>query len=509
MSPDVVQQSPWIATLPAVPLGDTHFVAAEADVAVIGGGIAGMTSALLLQRAGRSVVLLEANRIGHGVTTQSTVKVTVGHGVALQQIDRRLGRQATLEYAMANSAGMLTILDLAQELGIDCDLQIGPHVVYAEDEQTAERVRTEAAITHELGLSTRLSQRAPLPFDVAAALTFEQQAQFHPGAYLVGLAAAFVHGGGRIMEGTRALGVDEADPCTVTTTQGDVTARDVLVTTHFPVLDRGGHFARLTPHRSYGVAAVLPDEVPAGMTIGAGDGGFSTRTARLEGERLLIVVGAGHQVGQVSDTTSRWDALTSWARERFGTGDVRYRWSTQDLSSLDGVPYVGRMTPGTDHVFTATGFGGWGMTNGTAAALLLRDLLVGEDNTWADTFDARRLALHATAGTFVRQNAKVAQMWVRGRVVGVPSGSFADLRPGESAVLEVDGEQTAGYREPDGTLHAVSAVCTHLGCTVAWNDGERSWDCPCHGSRFSTDGEVLHGPAVTPLERRTSGPSSV
>jgi glycine/D-amino acid oxidase-like deaminating enzyme/nitrite reductase/ring-hydroxylating ferredoxin subunit len=495
----VQQLSPWEATLPVVSLGDTTFVPRPADVAVIGGGVAGLTTALLLQQAGRDVVLLEAGRIGHGVTTQSTVKVTLGHGTAYSQIDDTLGRAATAAYAAANSAGMLTVLELVENLAIDCDLQIVPHVVYAEDDDTATRVRAEAGLVAELGLQATLTADAPVPFAVAAALSFERQAQLHPGAYLLGLARAFVDAGGRIMENSPAVGVDDADPCTVTTTSGQVTARDVVVATHFPILDRGGHFARLQAHRSYGIAAVLPQGVRAGMTLGADSGGFSTRTADLDGERLLIVVGASHLTGHASDTASRWERLETWARERFGTRELRYRWSTQDLSSLDGMPYVGRITPGTDHVFTATGFGGWGMTNGTAAALQIRDLVLGQENPWAEAFDARRLALHATGGKLVRQNAHVAKLWVKGRVVGAPRGSLADVRPGEAAVLEVDGNQTAACRVADGTLHAVSSVCTHLGCTVAWNDGERSWDCPCHGSRFSPDGQVLHGPAVKPL----------
>jgi glycine/D-amino acid oxidase-like deaminating enzyme/nitrite reductase/ring-hydroxylating ferredoxin subunit len=501
----VQQVSPWVATLPSVNLGDTSMAPRHADVAVIGGGIAGVTTALLLQQAGRDVVLLEAGRVGYGVTTQSTVKVTVGHGTAYSQIDGQLGRQAAMAYAAANSAGMLAVLDLVTDLGIDCDLRIAPHVVYAEDDQSADRVRAEAELVAELGLPATLTANAPLPFAVTAALSFERQAQLHPGAYLMGLARAFVDAGGRIMEHSPVIRVEEADPCTVWTTSVQLSARDVVVATHFPILDRGGHFARLQAHRSYGIAAVLPDGVRAGMTIGAASGGFSTRTVDLDGEHLLVVVGASHLTGRTSDTVSRWTRLETWARERFGTGELRYRWSTQDLSSLDGMPYVGRITPGTDHVFTATGFGGWGMTNGTAAALQITDMVLGQDNLWADAFDARRLALHATGAKLVRQNAHVAKLWVKGRVVGAPRGSLADIRPGDAAVLEVDGKQTAACRDEDGTLHAVSSVCTHLGCTVAWNDGERSWDCPCHGSRFSPDGEVLHGPAVTPLERRHTG----
>lgn len=438
------------------------------------------------------------------MTTHSTVKVTYGHGTVYSKIEKKLGLDAAAAYAQANVTGLQEILRLVEDLGIDCMLEHGhPHVVYAEDPADVAELAEEADVVQRIGLPVSLSREVPLPFEVAAALHFQDQAHFHPGRYLAGLAEAFVRNGGVVLDGVRARDVDEdGDICHVETTAGPMSAGYVVVATQYPFLNRGGQFTRMKATRSYGIAGVLPGEVPAGMTINVGSPTHSTRTAHLNDEELLIVVGEGHEVGHVSDTGDRWMRLQHWARERFGVTEFRYHWSAEETSTLDHVPFAGLIVPGSDRLFTACGFDGWGMTNGTASAILIRDLVLGRDNPWASTFDARRAGTDLPGKEFLTHNVQVAKTWVQGRVAGAPKGSPADLGPGEAAVLEVDGEQTAAYRDEEGALHAVSSVCTHMKCTVAWNDGEKSWDCPCHGSRFSPDGNVLHGPASTPLPRR-------
>ena len=496
--------SPWRATMPRPELGVTAFRDVEADVVVVGAGVTGMTTALLLQRAGQQVVVVDAEELGRSVTTGSTVKVTFGHGTTYSTIAEAHGLDAARHYAGANVAGLREVLALADELDIDCALERGlPHVVYAERDEERAQVEAEAAVATSLGLPVALTRDVPLPFPVAAALRFDDQAQFHPGRYLAGLAEAFVRERGVLLERARVVDVDEhRDHCTVETTSGRLSAGHVVVATHYPVLDRGAQFGHLTARRSYGVAGVLPSGTAAGMTINVGSPRHSTRTARLDGEDLLVVVGEGHKVGHESDTSQRCDALRAWAGDRFGVTDFRYHWSAEETTSVDHLPFVGHIAPGSSRVLTATGFDGWGMTNGTASAILLRDLVLGRDNPWEETFDARRAEMRVPGAEFVKHNVHVGQMWLKGRVGGAAAGSVDDLESDSAAVLEVDGKQTAAYRDERGELHAVSAVCTHLGCTVAWNDGEKSWDCPCHGSRFSCDGQVLHGPATRRLEQR-------
>lgn len=235
------------------------------------------------------------------------------------------------------------------------------------------------------------------------------------------------------------------------------------------------------------------------MTISVGSPTRSTRTAHLGGEDLLVVVGEGHQVGHADDTAERPARLRRWASERFGVEDFRYHWSSQETTSLDHVPFVGLVSPVSQRVLVATGFDGWGFTNGTASAMLVNDLLLGRSNPWADAFDARRVEASLPTLETVGHNLHVGKTWLRDRLGPQPAGSVEDLEDDSATVMEVDGETIAAYRDRQGTLHTVSAVCTHLGCHIGWNAAERSWDCPCHGSRFSPDGEVLHGPATAPL----------
>lgn len=495
--------SPWVDTMSPPELGSTAFRDVSADVVVVGAGISGITTALLLQRAGRRVAVVEAGRLGHSVTTHSTVKVTVGHGTLYSKIEKKRGIAAAAAYAEANVAGFEQLLGLVRTLQIDCTLEHGhPHVVYTEDSRAVEDIEKEAEIAAQLGLPVSFTREAPLPFDVAAAVSFELQAQFHPAQYLAGLAEAFVLEGGVVMEHVRARDVDQdGEVCHVDTTAGRLSAPYVVVATQYPFLNRGGQFAWLKPTRSYGIAGMLPDGVPAGMTINAGSPTHSTRTARLGGEELLIVVGEGHPVGHVADTAERWVRLQEWARQRFGVSEFRYHWSAQEISSLDHVPFVGYLSPADDRVLAAMAFDGWGMTNGTAAAMLMRDLILGHENSWGETFDARRAEKTLPGKEFVKHNVQVAKTWLKDRVGGAPESSPLELQPGEAAILEADGEQTAAYRDDDGGLHAVSAVCTHMKCTVQWNAGEKTWDCPCHGSRFDYDGNVLHAPASTPLPK--------
>lgn len=336
--------SPWVDTMASPPLPGAQLDGgASPDVLVIGGGIVGMTTALLLQRAGRRVTVVDARQLSHSVTAHSTVKVTVGHGTQYSDIEQARGFDAAQVYAEANVAGFQQILELVRTLDIDCMLEHGPpHVVYAETSQERDKVEQEADLVQRIGVSAELREDTPLPFDVAAALHFHGQAQFHPARYLAGLAQVFVDDGGSVVPGVRALDVDEdTDSCRVETTAGTVSASHVVVATQYPFLDRGGHFAWLEPSRSYGIAGVLPAGTPAGMTINVGSPTHSTRTVELGGEELLIVVGESHPVGHVNDTAQRWAGLQQWAGERFWVSDFRYHWSRKKRARWTRCPSLG------------------------------------------------------------------------------------------------------------------------------------------------------------------------
>jgi glycine/D-amino acid oxidase-like deaminating enzyme/nitrite reductase/ring-hydroxylating ferredoxin subunit len=490
----------WIETGPGQPEHPELDHDVETDVVVIGGGIVGVTTALLLKEAGARVVLLEADRIGHGVTGHTTAKVSSQHGFAYDRLASRFGADAAAIYGAANESALRWIADRVESDGIDCDFRRRPSFAYvSEDRELAER---EARAARDAGLPASLVDETPLPYPVAAAVRFDDQAEFHVHKYLLALAAQLEGDGCHVFERSRAAEVGTYEGLRVKTPGGHVRAGEIVLATHYPFLDRTLAFARVHPQRSYALACRIAGEPPEGMFI-SGDGPTrSVRAAPVAGEELLLVGGEGHRPGTGGDTEERYAALERFAREHWDVQSVEYRWSSQDNTTIDTLPYVGHARPGAKHVWMATGFAKWGMTGGTAAALLLADLIQARPNPAADLFDPNRLTLRASATRFVEENAVAGARFVRDRVANRPSRGIEELEPGEGDIVELDGEKVAGHRRDDGTLVAVSPTCTHLGCQVNWNRAERSWDCPCHGSRFAPDGSVLHGPAVHRLERK-------
>ncbi|MGB3438305.1 MAG: FAD-dependent oxidoreductase [Actinophytocola sp.] len=464
---------------------------ATADVVVLGAGIAGLTTAYLLAEAGRSVLVLEAGEIGGGVTGHTTAKVTAQH----ELIYHRLG-PAAARYGGSQLAALEWIAATAAAKGIDCDLERTDSHVHTTDPGQLPTLRAEAAAAVAAGLPAEFVAGIEPPLGAVGAVRFRDQAQFHPRKWLLGLAALTEAADGRIIEGVRATGLQEGSPSIVRTTAGAVRAAEVVVATHYPVFDRGLFFARLEPTRDLVVAGPATRTV-TGTYLDARTH-HSVRGVPTPDGQQVIVGGEHYRVGDHVDVTARFARLEAWAREHVGMTEVRYRWSAHDLSTVDSVPYVGRYHPRARHLWVATGFGQWGMTGGTAAGLLLRDLVVGNDNEYQDLYDPNRFSLRAAAG-LVTANATVAKFLAGDHLRALNAAGLGDLPPGEATVTRQGTSMVAAYRDESGALHAVRAHCTHLGCLVAFNNAERTWDCPCHGSRFDVDGQVIQGPAVHPL----------
>jgi glycine/D-amino acid oxidase-like deaminating enzyme/nitrite reductase/ring-hydroxylating ferredoxin subunit len=455
------------------------------DVAVLGAGIVGLTTALLLKRNGARVAVLEGRRVAAGASGYNTAKLSSLHGLSYRKLVRTLGSELAGAYGEANEAGIARVFELAEELGIDCDLRRKPNYTYTDSESDLEQVREEAGVAVGLGLPASFVEDVELPFAVAGAVRFEEQAEFHPVKYLEGLAAAL---DGSVYEGTMATNVHGGR---VSTAGGQVvSAEHVVVATHLPFLDRGLYFARCHPERSYVVAGRTTD-APAGMYLSTEQPAHSIRA---HGEWLLVG-GESHKTGQ-ADAAERYARLEAWAHERFGI-EPELRWATHDHMPVDGVPYVGRHDPLSSGVWVATGFRKWGLAMGTAAAELLAAQIAGRDHAWRELFDPQRVRPLASATSFVKENTNVALRFFGDRVA--KRGDVDEIGPGEGRVVGSGLGQRAVYRDDDGALHELSARCTHLGCIVNWNTAERTWDCPCHGSRFGATGEVIEGPAVRPL----------
>jgi glycine/D-amino acid oxidase-like deaminating enzyme/nitrite reductase/ring-hydroxylating ferredoxin subunit len=502
--PEAVHESWWMASTEPTshpPLED----GTATDVAVLGGGIAGLTTAYLLAKEGRAVTVVEADRIAAGVTGYTTAKVSVHHNLIYADLADRHDAQTARLYAESQTQALEWMAGTVQSEGIDCDWEAVSSFVYTEVEADRKSMEAEVEAARAAGLGMELVTSSPLPWPIVAGARLDGQAQFHPRRYLLALAQAIVAAGGRIVEQTRALDVHPGSPCVVRTDRGELRCNEVIVATHYPFLDRGLLFARLAPYRDVVVTTVVqPEQDPGIIAISTGteEGGtHSVRSAPYEGGRLLIVTGGQYKTGSKEATGEQYAQLAGWTRERFGVTDIEHEWSTQDTSSVDRLPYIGALPNSGDHVWVATGFSAWGMTNGTLSGLVLADLLQGRENAYAEIYDPARLKPRASMGKLVKENVEVAKHMVGG-LLRSDISSPEDLAPGEAGIYRQGLKQTAAYRDESGTTHVVSARCTHLGCTVAWNRAEKSWDCPCHGSRFDYTGKVLQGPAVKPLEPR-------
>ncbi|HSH21663.1 MAG TPA: FAD-dependent oxidoreductase, partial [Candidatus Caenarcaniphilales bacterium] len=452
--------------------------------------------------AGASVVVVERRRIATGTTGNTTAKITSLHGLVYASLLSSLGEEKTRLYADAHQSAIEQVAQIVDANGIDCDFQRAAAYTYTESAEHVRDIEAEVRAATTLGLPATYTTELPLPYPVQAAVRFDGQAQFHPRLYCLALARLIEERGGRIYEESRAHELDEADGGYVVATDGgSVRAGHVVVATLLPFHDPAGHFAKTHPSRSYALAATIPGEGPSGMFLSADSPTRSVRTLRNDGTTYLIVGGDEHKTGQGPDTEDHYAAIEAWARERFGINRVDWSWSAQDYIPADNVPYIGRLTPRSERLLVATGFKKWGMTGGTVAAMLLRDLVTGRPNAWLPVFDATRLRPIASAPALVRENVDVAKQFVARRVKG--GTPLADIGPDQGAVVNHNGSKVAVYRTPEGAYRAVSARCTHLGCIVGYNPAERSWDCPCHGSRFDTNGRVLEGPAVADLAPQT------
>ena len=472
------------------------------DVAVLGGGIVGISTALLLKRAGMTVAVVEAERVGTGVTGHTTAKLSSLHGLTYDGLTSSFGEDGARAYGQANQAGIEQIAHWVEEEGIDCDFRRKPNYTYAASRDMLPDIEKEVEAAQRVGLPASYTEETDLPYPVAGAIRFDDQAEFHPLRFVLALAALVPGDGSHVFEHTRATGVNEGRPCRVETTGAPLIAGAVVVATHFPILDRGLYFARMHPERSYALGVRVRGETPQGMYISADEPTRSIRSHPLPDGEVLIVGGEGHKTGQGGDTAERYRTLERFAREHWDVESIEYQWASQDNESVDHVPYVGKLAPVSRRIYTATGFKKWGLAQGVAAGLILEDLILGRSNPWADLYDPARMKPLASAKDFVLENANVAKRFVGDRLTKRGGRDADDLQPGEGDIVELNGEKVAGFRDEDGALHAVSTLCTHLGCQLNWNSGDRSWDCPCHGSRFSPDGDVLHGPAVRPLARK-------
>lgn len=502
--------SVWMSTaeLPTFPPLTSD---ATADVCVVGAGIAGLSVAYHLTRAGKKVIVLDDGPVGGGETGRTTAHLVNAFDDRYNIAERMHGERGATLVADSHTVAVSTIEHNCKLENIDCAFERVDGYLFDGDE-TKNRDEQRASLAEELAalhrsgiVDAEMVQRAPVPFDTGPAIRFPNQAQFHPLRYLGGLLTAIKAGGGRVYCESHVEEVKDGAPCTVKVKDGPtVTCQAVVVATNTPVNDWVKIHTKQAAYRTYVIGAKVPREsIPRVLLWDDLDPYHYVRLAGASlddpASDILIVGGEDQKTGQYDDADQeeQFERLERWTRERFPVvQSIEYRWSGQVMEPVDGLAFIGR-NPGNDHIYIVTGDSGNGMTHGAIAGLLIHDLILGKPNAWAAVYDPARITL-AAASTFLKENLNVAAQyadWVRpGEVESVEQvarGSGAVLRRGRSLI--------AAYRAEDGTVEERSAVCTHLGCIVRWNDTEKSWDCPCHGSRFAPTGEVLNGPAISGL----------
>jgi glycine/D-amino acid oxidase-like deaminating enzyme/nitrite reductase/ring-hydroxylating ferredoxin subunit len=484
---------------------------ATADVCIVGAGLAGLTTAYLLARDGRSVIVLDDGRPGCGQTGVTTAHLSYQIDDSYREIVRLHGPDGAKLAYQSHRAAIDRIEAIAQLGGIDCDFQRVSGYLFPADGHGPKEIDEELDAAKAAGVTVQRLDAAPVRgFYSGACLHFPRQGQFHPLKYLDGLAAAIVRLGGRIHSGVRATAVEGGKAARVTTADGrTVTAGAAVVATNVPFNDRVAIHTKQAPYHTYVIAArVAPGAITHALYWDTADPYHyirlhRTTNAALGGDNhepvdLLIVGGEDHKAGQAQDAAERYASLERWMRDRFAAArELEFRWSGQVMETQDGLAFIGRNPMDADNVYVATGDSGMGMTHGTIAGILITDLIAGRPTPWADLYDPSRIRTGAAA-EFVKENLNVALQYTSWLTGGEVS-SVDEIPPNSGAIVREGLRKVAVFRDEAGELHRRVAVCTHLGCIVAWNPAASTWDCPCHGSRFAPKGTVVNGPAKSDL----------
>jgi glycine/D-amino acid oxidase-like deaminating enzyme/nitrite reductase/ring-hydroxylating ferredoxin subunit len=475
----------------------------EADVCVVGAGIAGLMTAYLLGREGRSVVVIDDGPIAGGQTQRTTAHLSNAIDRRYVNIERLHGEEGARLTAQSHSRAIDLLESIVSEEEIECDFERLDGYLFLAPEHSPDLLDAELAAARRAGLGEveRIEQLPPPAFESGPCLCFPRQAQFHILKFLHGLVRAIQRDGGRIFTGAHAVKIEDGTPARVEVESGQrIVAGDVVVATHTPVNDRVAIHTKQAAYITYVIGALVPKgSVARALYWDTEDPYHYVRLHSLSSAQhdVLIVGGEDHKTGQEKAPSARFDRLEAWARERFPMiQEVRFRWSGQIMESIDGLAYIG-LNPGDAHVCVVTGDSGMGVTHGTIAARLLTDRIAGRENPYSALYEPSRKTLRA-APTFATENLNVVQQYAQWVTPG-EVGSLDAILPRQGAVLRQGLSKIAVYRDEEGELHMCSAVCPHLGCIVEWNSAESTWDCPCHGSRFDRFGKVFEGPANVDL----------
>lgn len=472
------------------------------DVVIIGGGVTGVTTALQLQKAGKKCILLEAQNLGFGTTGGTTAHLNTILDTPYHQIINDFGKDGAQQVADGARNALELIRRNIEEYKIDCDYKDAKGYMYAQTDSQAEELEKILKGSQEVGEHIEYSDTVPVPIPFQKAVVFDKQAQFNPIKYLYGIAEAFEHAGGIIMQECRATDVTSVDGiATVTTNKTEVKARNVIYATHIPPGVNVLHFT-CAPYRSYTLAVKLSDKnYPEGLAYDMYDPYRYYRTQVIEGEKYLIAGGEDHKTAHEINTEKCFRELEVYVRQFFNVESIAFKWSSQYFEPADGLPYIGHLPGNPENVYVATGFSGNGFTFGTISAMVLSDIICNGKSEYQDLYSPSRIKPVAGFENVVKESADVVGSLIVGWLQTDKLNAMVDLARGDGKVVNYEGKKVGVYKDEVGKLYAVNPACPHIACAVSWNTAEKTWDCPCHGSRFSYTGTMVTGPSRKDLQQ--------
>ena len=473
----------------------------KTDVCIVGAGIFGLTCAYYLTKLGYKVTVLEKDNIGKKTTGHTTAKITSQHGLFYDYLTNSYGQKFAKDYLDANEQAIKNIKNIINEEKINCDFEYQNNYVYTPKKDDLTAIKKEIKTLEDLGYNCEFVTKSGLPFEIEGAVCFKNQAQFHPLKYLSGLCKCITTSGGNIYTNTTVFDVKKENENYITFSKYfKVKSKYVIIATHYPFINFPGfYFLKMYQSTSYLIAVDTKKTLFNGMYISSSDPVFSFRTVKYNNEELLIIGGGEHKTGQPTSYEDSYGLLEKEARKYYPDCKVLFRWNTRDCIPLDKIPYIGSYSSLMPHMYVGTGFKKWGMTSSNVAANIIADAICGKQNKFAYLFDSSRLKPIKNADEMKNMIVQSTNSLLFNKLRPA-NMNFDEIANNSGSIIEINNQKVGIYKNPDGKIYAIKPVCTHLGCLLSWNDVDKTWDCPCHGSRFNFDGKNLYDPAFKNLE---------
>lgn len=472
------------------------------DICIIGAGITGLSCGYYLSKKGLNVTILDRFDIGTRASGNTTAKITYQHNLIYDYLINSKSEKFALAYLDSNKKAISNIKSIINEEQIDCDFEIESNYVYTTKQEELPKIHKEIEALHTLGEEVEFVTQSELPFKIAGALKNKNQAQFHPRKYMLGLANCILRNGGNIYTNTTVTDIKrENSNYLINASDYAIQAKYVIIASHFPFINFPGfYFSKMYQSTSYIIAVDTHSKLFDGMYINPTEPIYSFRTANYNCKKILLIAGADHKTGYAPDLNKSYDLLENEAKKYYPNSEILFRWNTRDCISLDKIPYIGDFSNLMPNMYVATGFNKWGMTSANIAANILTDKILGKENKYAFVFDSNRLEPIKNRDEIKNIANQVFKSFISNRIK-VPEADLEEIKNDNGGIIKIDGTNVGIYKDTSGNIFAINPTCTHLGCLLTWNNLDKTWDCPCHGSRFNFKGENIYDPAFKNLEK--------